>query len=92
MSCWDEWVEQALSRLDSMKILRSLRPLHYPNLPFEIQPKTDNALQVFDEMRQWDRASVEIEIAESTFQRWVEDVPSSVYALVWLLNAIHRAG
>ncbi|KAJ0832442.1 putative 8-amino-7-oxononanoate synthase [Helianthus annuus] len=77
MSCWDEWVEQALSRLDSMKILRSLRPIHYPNHPFEIEPKTDNALQVFDEMRQWDRASVEIEISESTFQRWVEDVPSS---------------
>ncbi|KAL8199704.1 hypothetical protein R6Q57_013272 [Mikania cordata] len=72
MSSWDVWVEQALSTLRSMKILRSLRPIHYPN-----QPKTDNALQVFDEIHQWDRASVEIEIADSTFQRWVQDVPSS---------------
>ncbi|KAI3808011.1 hypothetical protein L1987_23951 [Smallanthus sonchifolius] len=77
MSSWDEWVEQALSRLESMKILRSLRPIHYPNHPLQIETKTNNALQVFDGMRQWDRASVEIEIAESTFQRWVNDVPSS---------------
>ncbi|KVH96539.1 Aminotransferase, class I/classII [Cynara cardunculus var. scolymus] len=77
MSCWDEWVEQALSRLESMKILRSLRPINYPYHPFEIDPKPDHAFEVFDGIRQWDRASVEIEIAESTFQRWVQDVPSS---------------
>lgn len=77
MSSWDEWVEQALLRLESMKILRSLRPIHYHNQPLEIQPKIDHAFKVFEEIREWDRASVEIEIAESTFQRWVEDVPSS---------------
>ncbi|MFS7911499.1 hypothetical protein Hanom_Chr02g00118871 [Helianthus anomalus] len=36
-----------------------------------------NSIKVFDEMCKWDRASVEIEIVESTFQRWAEDVPSS---------------
>ncbi|MFS7962390.1 hypothetical protein Hanom_Chr08g00726071 [Helianthus anomalus] len=42
--------------------------------PFNVRR---NALQVFDEMCKWDIASVEIEIVESIFQRWVEDVPSS---------------
>ncbi|XP_035844365.1 uncharacterized protein LOC110929654 isoform X2 [Helianthus annuus] len=37
-----------------------------------------NSIKVFDEMCKWDRASVEIEIVESTFQRRAEDVPSSV--------------
>lgn len=77
MSSWDEWVEQALSRLESKKVLRSLRPIHYPYHPFEIEPKNDHAFEVYDGIRQWDRASVEIEIAESTFQRWIQDVPSS---------------
>ncbi|XP_022028514.1 uncharacterized protein LOC110929654 isoform X1 [Helianthus annuus] len=36
-----------------------------------------NSIKVFDEMCKWDRASVEIEIVESTFQRRAEDVPSS---------------
>ncbi|XP_023766321.1 8-amino-7-oxononanoate synthase [Lactuca sativa] len=77
MSSWDEWVELALSKLESMKVLRSLRPIHYSSYPFEIKPKIDHAFKVFDDIRQWDRASVEIEIAESTFNRWLLDVPSS---------------
>ncbi|CAH1428577.1 unnamed protein product [Lactuca virosa] len=77
MSSWDEWVELALSKLESMKVLRSLRPIHYSSYPFEIKPKIDHAFKVFDDIRQWDRASVEIEIAESTFNRWLQDVPSS---------------
>lgn len=77
MSSWDEWVEQALSRLESMKLLMSLSPIHYPYQSFEIGSKTDNGYQVYDEMHQWDRASVEIEISESTFQRWLQDVPIS---------------
>nr|GEU34618.1 8-amino-7-oxononanoate synthase [Tanacetum cinerariifolium] len=68
-SSWDKWVDEALTKLESMKILRSLRPICYPN-------ETDIAHQMFDEMRQWDRASVQVEIADSTFQRWVNDVPS----------------
>ncbi|THG05759.1 hypothetical protein TEA_002313 [Camellia sinensis var. sinensis] len=32
--------------------------------------------EVFDGLRQWGRASVEVVIADSTFQRWVCEVPS----------------
>ncbi|KAJ9562862.1 hypothetical protein OSB04_008022 [Centaurea solstitialis] len=80
MCCWDEWVEQALSTLESMKVLRSLRPIHYhPPSEQEVEEDVDpNAgFEVFDGIRQWDRASVEIQIADSTFQRWLQDVPSS---------------
>ncbi|CAH1453506.1 unnamed protein product [Lactuca virosa] len=34
------------------------------------------SLVVFGDIRQWDRASVEIDITESTFHRWLQDVPS----------------
>ncbi|KAJ0715887.1 hypothetical protein HanPI659440_Chr13g0506541 [Helianthus annuus] len=56
--------------------------------PFNVRR---NALQVFDEMCKWDRASVEIEIVESTFQRWAEDVPSSVsvHGHHWILDPQH---
>ncbi|KAL7237817.1 hypothetical protein ACSBR2_004008 [Camellia fascicularis] len=32
--------------------------------------------EVFDGLRQWDRASVEVVIANSTFQKWIREVPS----------------
>lgn len=32
--------------------------------------------EVFDGLQQWDRASVEVVIADSTFQRWVREIPS----------------
>lgn len=35
------------------------------------------ALEVFDEMQPWDRSSVEVEIGETTFHRWMHDTPSS---------------
>ena len=81
-SSWDYWVEQELSRLVSLKLIRSLRPIHlsHNHKPTSIEPNNAHNLdeyQVFDELREWDRASVEVEIAESTFQRWVQDIPSS---------------
>ncbi|KAL0400952.1 UNVERIFIED_CONTAM: 8-amino-7-oxononanoate synthase [Sesamum latifolium] len=30
-SLWENWVEEALSKLESLKVLRSLRPIHLPN-------------------------------------------------------------
>ncbi|GFY84381.1 biotin F [Actinidia rufa] len=84
VSSWDHCVEAALAKLESMKLLRSLRPIHLPSgeeqAPNAIEQKNVpilDALEVFDGLRPWDRASVEVEIAESTFQRWVRDVPSS---------------
>lgn len=82
VSSWDNWVEQALSKLESLKLIRSLRPIHlHSNIsqskPVEIEPKNDDDFQVFDGLQQWDRDSVEVDIAESTFQRWIRDIPSS---------------
>lgn len=76
-SPWDFWVENAISILHSLKVLRSLRPI----LLAPIEPSSSNPnqefLQVFDGPRKWDRASVEVHISESTFQKWLHDVPSS---------------
>ncbi|KAL1338652.1 hypothetical protein HN51_033264 [Arachis hypogaea] len=89
---WDNWVEEALATLDSLNVLRSLRPIclrkgNHRMIPFEavLQNVPDppkfredrGAFEVFDEMQQWDRASVEVEIGEATFLRWMHDTPSS---------------
>ncbi|CAL5407650.1 unnamed protein product [Camellia sinensis] len=83
MSLWDQWVEEALSKLESLKLLRSLRPIHLPineqSKPIDTQMKNASnydEFEAFDGLRQWDRASVEVVIADSTFQRWVREVPS----------------
>ncbi|KHN37445.1 8-amino-7-oxononanoate synthase [Glycine soja] len=76
-ACWDKWVGEALATLHSLKVLRSVRPICLRNsqpLQFGVD---DGAFQVFDEMQQWDRSSVEVEIAETTFSRWMHDTPSS---------------
>lgn len=83
MSLWDQWVEEALSKLESLKLLHSLRPIHLPIneqlKPIDTQMKNASnydELEVFNGLRQWDRASVEVVIADSTFQRWVHEIPS----------------
>ena len=84
MSMWDAYVEQALEQLGLLQLLRSLRPIT-PSLeklnPVDdeapIEAKEDGEFKVFDEMQPWDRASVEVEIAESTVQKWLLDIPSS---------------
>ncbi|XP_054812697.1 8-amino-7-oxononanoate synthase isoform X2 [Prosopis cineraria] len=89
-SAWDYWVGEALARLESLKLLRSLRPiclrkqnthLHVENgkqyVPIpEIVGEGDEEFEVFDQMRPWDRSSVEVEIGEPTFNRWMNDTPS----------------
>ena len=85
MSSWDNWVQEALSKLQSLHLLRSLRPIYLrndPQEPTEIQTKASptpfgDAYEVFEEMQQWDRSSVEIEISDATFQKWVLDISSS---------------
>jgi 8-amino-7-oxononanoate synthase len=37
----------------------------------------DDAFEVFDEMHQWDRSSVQVEIGETTFRKWMHDTQSS---------------
>lgn len=77
MSSWDCWVEEALLKLDSLKLLRSLTPIH---LPIENEPKNagkHDEFEVFDALQPWDRTSVEVEIAETSFRRWIQDISSS---------------
>ncbi|KAL6968677.1 8-amino-7-oxononanoate synthase, partial [Sarracenia purpurea var. burkii] len=63
MSLWDHLVKEALSKLESLKLLRSLRPIHLPSdeEPKSIEIVQNNALNsdefvVFDELQQWNRA------------------------------------
>lgn len=82
MNLWDCCVEEALAKLGLLQLLRSLRPItpsrEKLNPVIDESPSQDDGeLEVFDEMQPWDRASVEIEIADSTFQKWLLDIPSS---------------
>ncbi|XP_075649279.1 8-amino-7-oxononanoate synthase-like [Castanea sativa] len=91
MNLWDNLVEEALVKLENLKLLRSLRPIHLPNdqqsKPIENEALSSSisdheeagkdVFQVYDEMQQWDRSAVEVQIAEETFQRWVSDIPST---------------
>ncbi|OIT23216.1 PREDICTED: 8-amino-7-oxononanoate synthase-like isoform X1 [Nicotiana attenuata] len=70
MGSWNGRVEQALEKLDSLKLLRSLRPIHLAD-----DTNTDG-FEFFDGLCQWDRASVEVEISETTFHKWLLDIPS----------------
>jgi 8-amino-7-oxononanoate synthase len=78
---WDKWVEEALTSLDSLKVLRSLRPICLRNQKLSslhLQLRVDDdAFEVFDQMHQWDRSSIEVEIGETTFRKWMHDTPSS---------------
>ncbi|OIW13283.1 hypothetical protein TanjilG_25762 [Lupinus angustifolius] len=76
-SHWDNWVGEALSTLDSLKVLRSLRPISLRTQKNENVSDEAAAFKVFDEMQPWDRSSVEVEIAQTTFHRWMHDTPSS---------------
>ncbi|KAG6418498.1 hypothetical protein SASPL_120702 [Salvia splendens] len=70
---WEMWVGEAIAKLHSLQILRSLRPI----LQSASIPNPDHQFQVFDAPNQWDRASVELLISQSTFQKWLHNLPSS---------------
>ncbi|KAF7147218.1 hypothetical protein RHSIM_Rhsim03G0164600 [Rhododendron simsii] len=84
MRLWDHCVEEALSNLKSLKLIRSLKPIHLPSDERRRSVKTEQEFglisyefEVFEGLPEWDRASVEVEVAENTFLRWVRGVPSS---------------
>ncbi|CAK8564796.1 unnamed protein product [Lathyrus sativus] len=80
---WDNWVQEALTTLDSLKVLRSLRPISLRSQKIRVDDDEDDAFEVFDEMQQWDRSSVEVEIGETTFRKWMHDTPSSGEEIVY---------
>ncbi|OMO94854.1 Aminotransferase, class I/classII [Corchorus capsularis] len=79
-SLWNEWVEEALSKLESLKLLRALRPLYLSNLQQQAgneRISNDGDYEVFDEMQPWDRSSVEVSVSQSTYNQWLLDIPST---------------
>lgn len=90
-SSWEYWLDEALARLESLKLLRSLRPIYPSSLPRQqsthtLKPIDDNyEVEVFEEMQPWDRSSVEVLMSDPTFQKWLLDVPSSgLYPLLFV--------
>ncbi|KAI5389358.1 hypothetical protein KIW84_074852 [Lathyrus oleraceus] len=53
------------------------------NLSGRKVPVDHDAFEVFDEMQQWDRSSVEVKIGETTFREWMNDTPSSGEEIVY---------
>ncbi|CAN1265526.1 hypothetical protein LINPERPRIM_LOCUS12271 [Linum perenne] len=88
-SCsWDEWLDEAISKLESTKLLRSLRPITLGKQ--QQQPlcsSLGHAYKVFDEMQQWDRSSVEVSVSDSTFGSWLRNA-ASVGELLFVLGLI----
>lgn len=97
MYSWENWVEEALTKLESLKVLRSLRPIHLSN--HQSGPIESNSHQVFDGPNKWDRAVVEVNISEATFKKWLHDIPSSgngythrkVFVFMWIIKFILRS-
>ncbi|KZV29688.1 2-amino-3-ketobutyrate coenzyme A ligase, mitochondrial [Dorcoceras hygrometricum] len=83
---WDIWVDEVLSKLESLKLLRSLRPIHLPKVVADrcnsgsiatYPLNLDRDIKFFDGPQKWDRASVEVNISEATFRKWLHDAPSA---------------
>lgn len=77
MNSWDEWVELALQKLESHKLLRSVRPIHLSKDSNSLSHSNADDFEFFDELRQWDRDTVEVQISETTYHKWLQDIPSS---------------
>ncbi|EPS62699.1 hypothetical protein M569_12090, partial [Genlisea aurea] len=76
----EEWVKEAISKLHSLKLLRSLRPIQLTSANCDafqssLSPRREDL--IFDGPRKWDRDSVQVNVSESTFQKWLHDSPSS---------------
>ncbi|KAB1210856.1 8-amino-7-oxononanoate synthase [Morella rubra] len=106
MRLWDDVVEEALEKLESLKLLRALRPIH---LSSDQQPEFNDTgsqlsskpnqegqrkqvFQVFEEMHLWDRSSVEVQISQETFRRWLRELPSTGDEVFCRDNVINNEG
>lgn len=100
MNLWDSLIEEALAKLESLKLVRHLRPIHLPSdqqpKHIENEPQSNSIsdqeeavkefFQMFDEMQQWERSSVEVHIAEKTFQSWVCEISTTGKLLLFFLS------
>ncbi|CAN0902322.1 hypothetical protein LINGRAHAP2_LOCUS21925 [Linum grandiflorum] len=90
-SSWDEWLDEAISKLESTKLLRSLRPitLNKQQPPCSSSSPLGHAYKVFDEMQQWDRSSVEVSVSDSTFHSWLRNAASvGEFVNTWALYLV----
>ncbi|OMO98182.1 Aminotransferase, class I/classII [Corchorus olitorius] len=70
-SPWDFWLEEALAKLESLNLLRPIRPIHL-STPQNPVPDDHEEYEVYHQLQPWNRPSVEVSISESFFQRWVQ--------------------
>ncbi|XP_017972244.1 PREDICTED: 8-amino-7-oxononanoate synthase isoform X1 [Theobroma cacao] len=69
-SSWDFWVEEALLKVESLKLLRPIRPIQLSKKQ-ATEKRDDEEYEVFNELQPWDRSTVEVSISESFFQQWL---------------------
>ncbi|XP_030937002.1 8-amino-7-oxononanoate synthase-like [Quercus lobata] len=92
MSSWDNLVEEALAKLESLKHLLPIRTIHLSNPNDQQQIRIENhettqssslsqqgkaSFQVFNEIQPWDLCAVEVQVAEVAFQRLIHFLPST---------------
>ncbi|OMO94878.1 Aminotransferase, class I/classII [Corchorus capsularis] len=69
---WDFWLEEALAKLESLNLLRPIRPIHLSTPQNPVPDTDDEEYEVFHQLQPWNRRSVEVSISDSFFQRWVQ--------------------
>ncbi|KAL4280133.1 hypothetical protein GQ457_03G015990 [Hibiscus cannabinus] len=76
-SSWDLWIEEAVAKLESIRLFTPLRPMRVPTLKHqddeEAQPKfDDDQYQTFHGIQPWDRLSVQVSIPHAFYQRLLQ--------------------
>ena len=75
---WDQWLERALARLESLKVKYVIKPITLSvQAPVSIkcpgmEAEDSEEFEKFDSLQPWDRSSLEVLIDESTFQKWLD--------------------
>ncbi|XXG66537.1 hypothetical protein AAC387_Pa06g0089 [Persea americana] len=75
---WDQWLERALARLESLKLKYVIKPITLSvQAPVSIkcpgmEAEDSEEFEKFDSLQPWDRSSLEVLIDESTFQKWLD--------------------
>ncbi|GMJ13661.1 biotin F, biotin 4 [Hibiscus trionum] len=78
---WDLWVEEAVSKLESIKLFTPLRPMRVPTLKQqqenqddeEAPPKfDDDQYETFPGIQPWDRLSIQVSIPDAFYQRLLQ--------------------
>ncbi|KAK8560259.1 hypothetical protein V6N13_061136 [Hibiscus sabdariffa] len=82
-SSWDLWIEEAVAKLESIRLFTPLRPMRVPTLKHhqenqdddheEAQRKfDDDQFETFHGIQPWDRLSVQVSIPHAFYQRLLQ--------------------